>query len=226
MSQHGVASGTRCWNCHAERGPGHFCSGCGAIQSIPAGATYFDCLGLPLRLMIDPADLEARFHALSRRFHPDFYQRKSPRERAISLDNAAFLNQAYRTLRDPVLRADYLLRLEGNTRAAALSKPPQDLLVEVLAWQELLADFRQQAGADPELARRLAAERDALTTRMASLEGEIETIFRAWDAAEEGGRLETDRPKLLERLRAVLDERSYLRTVLEDVTEAVDSRKR
>jgi molecular chaperone HscB len=223
VSQHGVASGTSCWSCRAERGPGYFCAACGAIQPIPAEATYFDCLGLPLRLTLDPADLEARFHALSRRFHPDFYQRKSPRERAISLENAAFLNQAYRALRDPFLRADYLLRLERGAHDAAPPKPPPDLLLEVLELQELLTEFKQQGGGDPELQRRLVEERTALTARMESLGNELEAVFRDWDAAVTGGRLAAARPELLDRIRTRLDERSYLRTVLQDLTEALDA---
>jgi len=88
--------------------------------------------GLPRRLTIDQHKLEAKFYDLSRAFHPDFYQNKSDAEQTISLGNSAMLNTAYRTLRDPIERAEYLLDLEAGSVKEIRNSPPADLFEEIL----------------------------------------------------------------------------------------------
>src|SRR5262245_50195470 len=100
------------------------------IEPFPPGTDYFSALGLPRALRIDRTDLERRYHDLSRRFHPDFFQTASPRERRVSLENSALLNQAYRTLRDPISRTEYLVRLEGG-EAEIKAEAPQALFEEI-----------------------------------------------------------------------------------------------
>ena len=79
-----------------------------------SGSTdYFELLGLPTHLAIDTEDLQRRFYDLSRKFHPDKFARKSEAERQVSLDTSSLLNDAYRTLRDPVKRAEYVLKQQG-----------------------------------------------------------------------------------------------------------------
>src|ERR1700687_5750043 len=107
------ATSLMCWNCSAATGGEHFCPACGKIQPLPRGADYFAFCILPRKLMIDWADLEQRFHSLSWKLHPDNFVRASEDERQLSLDRSSQLNDAYRTLREPVARAEYLLGLAG-----------------------------------------------------------------------------------------------------------------
>ena len=100
-----------CWSCGDMRAA-HFCDSCGKLQ--PAAPTdYFSFFGLPQKLNIDTAALEQDFYKLSRKLHPDLYARAGSREQHWSLEKSSQLNDAYRTLRDPISRTEYLLRTEG-----------------------------------------------------------------------------------------------------------------
>ncbi len=100
-----------CWSCGDMRAA-HFCQACGRLQ--PASpADYFSFFALPRKLNLDPAALERDFYNLSRKLHPDLYVRATDKERAWSLEKSSQLNDAYRTLKDPIARTQYLLKLEG-----------------------------------------------------------------------------------------------------------------
>jgi molecular chaperone HscB len=103
-----------CWSCERAAGDGATCAGCGALLPPDAGADYFQVLGVPKRYALDFSDAEARFRELSRRFHPDKFAKADPRARRASLQRSVQLNEAWRTLKDPVRRAEYLLRLAGH----------------------------------------------------------------------------------------------------------------
>ena len=83
------------------------------FSRLPRGADYFAFFGLPRKLTIDLAELERRFHSLSWKLHPDNFVRATEDERQLSLERSSQLNDAYRTLRDPVSRVEYLLSLAG-----------------------------------------------------------------------------------------------------------------
>src|SRR6266852_5429168 len=100
-----------CWSCGTMRAA-HFCSSCGKVQP-PFPVDYFTFFGFPRKLNLDTAVLEKEFYALSRRLHPDVFGLADDRERAWSLEQSSMLNDAYRTLKDPIKRTEYLLRLEG-----------------------------------------------------------------------------------------------------------------
>src|SRR5512135_1529821 len=100
-----------CWSCGDMRAA-HFCDSCGKLQ--PAVPTdYFTFFGLPRKLNLDTAALEREFYKLSRKLHPDLYARSAGPEQHWSLEKSSQLNDAYRTLRDPITRTEYLLKLEG-----------------------------------------------------------------------------------------------------------------
>lgn len=212
-----------CWSCRHEVGSEPLCPACVKIQPLGRNSDYFTVMGLPRKLGLDPRVLEPVFHALSRRFHPDMYRMASGRERIIALENSAVLNQAYRTLRDPFERVEYLLRLElGREGAQASGNPPQELFEEILEIQELLGDFKL---ADPEerepLRPALEAKRDALRGEQSALSDRLTgELTRAWDALPEGAAEEQKRP-LLEEMRRILDARAYLRRVLASLDEAL-----
>src|SRR5919204_6705898 len=91
----------------------HFCPQCSKILPLGRRGDYFTFLGVPRKLNLDAPDLEQRFRSLSRQFHPDYFYNSSPAERRASLERSSYLNDAYRTLRDPIRRLEYLLQVEG-----------------------------------------------------------------------------------------------------------------
>jgi molecular chaperone HscB len=82
----------------------HFCPQCTKILTLGRQGDYFSFLGVPRKLNLDLADLEQRFRALSRQFHPDYFYNATPAERRASLERSSYLNDAYRTLRQPITR--------------------------------------------------------------------------------------------------------------------------
>lgn len=182
---------------------------------------YFETFGWERRLRLDVSVLQQRFYELSRRTHPDFHQAAPAAEQARILETSALLNAAYRTLRDPVARADYLVRLEEGrtTREGDTQKPqaPPALLLEMFEVQEALAEARTGALDDATRAT-LAAERDRLHTRFRDVEARVAgELADAWDAASP----ET-RPRVLAAIKEALATRAYLKTVLEDLSEVLD----
>src|SRR5437773_1552130 len=130
---------------------------------------HFEVFGLPRRLAIDTAELQRRFYELSRRYHPDFHQAAPPEEQARALEASARLNAAYRALRDPIARVEYLVRLEEgrDTKEGATVKPkaPPELLEEMFEIQEALAEAK--AGGLDEAGRAApVAQRDRVATRL------------------------------------------------------------
>src|ERR1700704_4094615 len=89
----------------------HFCPQCTKILSVGRHGDYFAFLGVPRKLNLDEGDLEQRFRMLSRQFHPDYFYNAPPAERRASLERSSYLNDAYRTLRDPIQRVEYLIQL-------------------------------------------------------------------------------------------------------------------
>ncbi len=102
-----------CWSCSIGHNDSTlFCPHCSKIQP-PPGGDYFSVFGLNPRLDLDLSELEHEFHRLSRKLHPDRFARALDNEKQWSLADTALLNDAYRTLRDPLRRTEYLLKLEG-----------------------------------------------------------------------------------------------------------------
>jgi molecular chaperone HscB len=144
-----------CWSCEKDAGDGVFCGACSAIQPAPSGRDHFAVLGAEPRFDVDEAALERSYKDQSRQVHPDRFARADARARRASLARSVQLNQAWKTLRDPVKRAEYLLSLrgievggeEGTSRPAAGGGQervpvPQDLLLEVLELREALMEAR------------------------------------------------------------------------------------
>jgi Fe-S protein assembly co-chaperone HscB len=183
---------------------------------------YFEVFGLPRKLGIDASELEARFHELSRRAHPDYHQTRTPAEQAQSLERSALINRAYRTLRDLASRVEYLVRLEEGreTREGAAVKPkaPTDLLEEVLEVQEALQEAKA-GGLTPAVRGRLKTERDRLLERRGQEEERLRALARQWDARAGGA--DGQAKGLLERMKEALAVRAYLTTVVEDLAEAI-----
>ena len=161
---------------------------------------FFSFLGLPRKLNLDVADLEQRYRALSRQFHPDFFYNASPAERRASLENTSYLNDAYRTLKNPVARIEYLLKLEGMTTTATAAPP--SLLEEVFALNEELDEIREArangASAD-DIRVRLERARKPIEEKRDAHEQDLKALSARWDAAGDRQVLESLRERILER---------------------------
>ena len=213
-----VPSMVQCRNCGAGAPHrAHFCPQCEHILSLSKHGDFFTFFGLPRRLTLDPADLEQRFRSLSRRFHPDFFYNAPPAQRRASLERSSYLNDAYRVLKQPVARVEYLLGLEGlapgkveagGAGEEGVTVPPA-LLEEVFALNEELDEIRErrESGADhAQLRARLDAARQPIDRKREAHEQQLQELSAAWDARHERSTLEALRDRLLER--------NYLRNLL------------
>ena len=217
-----------CWHCQSEVSGEYFCERCVKVQPVSKEADYFTCLGFPRRLTIDPQKLEAKFYELSRAFHPDFYQNKSETEQAISLSNAATLNTAYRTLRDPIQRAEYLLAIEAGAVKEIRTTPPADLFEEILELQETLEEYRasdQSSQTGQHLRSKLQSEQHTLEERKQEMETQLQQLFVEWDALQDRGEATSDaraqRDLLLKRMREILSNRTYVRNIVNDLVATI-----
>ncbi len=217
-----------CWHCQSEMTGEYFCDRCVKVQPVSKETDYFTCLGLPRRLLIDPSELEAKFYELSRAFHPDFYQNKSETEQAISLGNAATLNSAYRTLRDPIQRAEYLLDLEAGAAKTIRTSPPADLFEDILKLQDTLEEYREsdpRSEAGQGLQDQLRAEQKALEKRTRELEAQLRQLFTEWDALQDredaGSQAQAERDRILKRMREVLSNRTFVTNIVSDLATTI-----
>src|SRR5262252_1801069 len=144
-----------CYSCGAMRAA-HYCQECGKVQP-PAPVDYFSFFGLPQKLNLDTTQLERDFYALSRKLHPDINAKANTQEQEWSLEKTSQLNDAYRTLKDPISRTEYLLRLQGvhieeqsqaateearKTGSTKKQVVPPDLLEEVFELNMQLEELR------------------------------------------------------------------------------------
>jgi molecular chaperone HscB len=205
-----------CWHCSARTGLALVCGECEAPQPLAAGLDLFAVLGLRRKLVVDPADLERRYHEASRAVHPDRHQTAGERDRTFSLTASAAVNRAYRTLRDPVARGRYWLELHGSPLGERNNQVPSALAALVFETQEQLAELR--GASDPAAARRdIESTHADLDSRVRALVTELEARYAAWDSAG------AETPDALAELKRRLSEIAYLNTLLDDVDETLDS---
>jgi len=213
-----------CWSCGDMRAE-HFCEECGHVQ--PARPTdFFSFFGLPRKLELDESVLEREFYALSRKLHPDVYSRASVREQEWSLEKTSQLNDAFRTLKDPISRTKYLLGLEGihweeqskiateQARAAGGEKKqavPPELLEEAFELNMLLEEAK--AGVDDDLRGQLVEHETGLRERMQALHAELRAAWKDWDGGD---------ATATARMVSVLQRRTYLRNLLRDIQEVLN----
>jgi molecular chaperone HscB len=136
---------------------------------------HFELLGLPLAYRIDPARLESGYRDLQSQVHPDRYAAATEAERRVAMQWATRANEAYRTLRDPVDRARYLLSLKGfDTGEESNTAMPPDFLMQQMEWREAVGELRQ--GRDTAGLESLRGElRDEHTEMLRLLERAIDT---------------------------------------------------
>ena len=216
----------------------HFCQSCGKVQP-PVPVDYFSFFGLPRKLNIDVAVLEKDFYALSRKLHPDLNAATGSQEQEWSLEQSSMLNDAYRTLKDPIKRTQYLLHLEGveleeqsktateQARASGELKKqivPPDLLEEVFELNMHLEELRMNKKVgddDPALFEEIGKAKLSLEAKHEALLQELQTYWKSWDALIESGATE-ERVPVRDKMVDVLNRRNYIRNLVRDVNEAME----
>ncbi len=182
---------------------------------------YFEVFELPRKLQVDLDALQRRFYELSRLHHPDFHRMAGEDDQAAALERSALINRAYRALRDRLARVEYLIALEEGREpkegAGVKPKPPTDLLEEMLEVQEAL-EGAKRSGLDAQARERLARERQGLMERRAAGDAAIVDRFVEWDRAIDTS---GDLGPLLEWFKEALATRAYLRTVIDDLGDAL-----
>jgi len=207
----------------------HFCPQCTKILSLGRHGDYFAFLGLPRRLGVDAADLEKRFRDLSRQFHPDYFYNATPVERRASLERSSYLNDAYRTIKNPVSRIDYLLTVEGmgvaGPQEASKAVPPA-LLEEVFALNEELDEIRsmREGGAPAaEWKARLERARGPIDAKRDAHERQVRELSQRWDALADAGASDAERRDVLVALRECVLERNYINNLLAGIERELNS---
>jgi molecular chaperone HscB len=210
-----------CWNCHERTLGTHFCSSCGKVLRPPARSDYFETFGLPRKLCIAMSLLEQKFLQLSWKLHPDNFVNASDEEREISLEQSSEVNDAYRVLRDPLARIEYLLELEGERKEGEKKQQaPPELLEEVFELNESLDELRdaKDSGGDlSELKAKLQAAERGFLERLGEVDAQLESVAGQWDAAAGANGTGEARKKLMARMNELLNRRSYIRNLVTNV---------
>ncbi|MEY2413967.1 MAG: molecular chaperone HscB [Acidobacteriaceae bacterium] len=222
-----------CWSC-GEMRAAQFCSSCGKVQP-PAPVDYFTFFGLPRKLNVDSALLERHFYELSRKLHPDLNARADKREQEWTLQQSSHLNDAYRTLKDPVRRTEYLLRLEGveleeqsksateearKTGEIKKQVVPPDMLEEVFELNMQLEELRankKMGEDDRQLVKDLNAQKTALEAKYETLLEELRGYWDQWDSEA------VDHVKVRDQMVDLLNRRTYIRNLVRDVNEVLEN---
>jgi molecular chaperone HscB len=198
----------------------HFCPQCTKILTLGRQGDYFSYLGVPRKLNLDIADLDQKFRSLSRHFHPDYFYNATPTERRASLERSSYLNDAYRTLRQPIARIGYLLELEGlgtTTPGHASNEVPSALLEQVFALNEELdsvRDLRNAGVPAGEWRGRLERARQPIEAKREDHETHLQELSAKWDALLDAEANETERRAVLSDLRERMLERNYINNLL------------
>jgi molecular chaperone HscB len=210
-----------CWNCHERTIGTHFCPGCGKVLQVPEHSDYFFMLGLPRRLWLDMGMLEQKFLKLSWKLHPDNFVNATTEEREISLKRSSELNDAYRTLRDPVSRVEYLLAIEGTRKEGQTKQQaPPELLEEVFELNESLEELREAkaGGSDVgSLRQRLATAENNFEGKLKAVDGELQLAARKWDQTLDANADEDEKKRVMSQLNDLLNRRSYIRNLVVNV---------
>ena len=104
---------------------------------------HFELLGVPVKYAIDPARLESGYRDLQSQVHPDRFASATQAERRVAMQWATRANEAFRTLKDPIARARYLLQLKGyDTEEETNTAMPPDFLMQQMEWREAVAAAR------------------------------------------------------------------------------------
>ncbi len=177
---------------------------------------YFAIFGLPRKLWIEMSGLEQKFLQMSWKLHPDNFVNASEEERGLSLKRSSELNDAYRTLRDPVGRVEYLLEIEGARKEGEhKQQAPPELLEEVFELNESLDELREAKVSGGDLAAlksRLESAEEHFQQKLGDVDTQLQAAAREWDAALQADA--TTRKEIMAKLNDLLNRRSYIRNLV------------
>ena len=171
---------------------------------------FYEALDLAPSLALDSGDLQRRFYERSRQWHPDRFSRAGKEAQETALEKSAVLNDAFRTLRDPVTRAEYFLEENGIVAAKA---PPAELLEEVFELNLALEELRE--GDESARPRLVDAEKRFVEMR-AEIDARLGELFGAYDASSNA--------PLLSEIRRALDRRRYVSNLVSEVQKELANR--
>jgi molecular chaperone HscB len=187
----------------------------------PETVDYFAIFGLPRKLWIEMDGLEKKFLQLSWKLHPDNFVNATERERELSLEKSSQLNDAYRVLRDPVARVEYLLGIEGTRKEGEhKQQAPPELLEEVFELNESLDELREAKASGGDLAAqrtRLESAEKSFREKLSEVDLQLQDAAREWDTATDAGADNAARKKIMSRLNELLNRRSYIRNLVTNV---------
>ena|SRR5579859_285323 len=182
---------------------------------------HFSLFGLPRKLWLEMSALETKFLELSWKLHPDKFVNAPAEEQALSLKRSSELNDAYRVLRDPVARVEYLLEIEGMRKEGEhKQQAPPELLEEVFELNESLDELREakSSGSDVvALKARLESAENNFQQKLDEVDSQLQETGRQWDAAVDANAGDADRKGILVRLNELLNRRSYIRNLVTNV---------
>ncbi len=190
-------------------------------QATNEAPDYFSVFGLPRKLWIEMGELEQKFLQLSWKLHPDNFVNAPEEERELSLKRSSELNDAHRTLRDPVGRVEYLLGIEGARKEGdKKQQAPPELLEEVFELNESLDELREAKSAGGDLAAlksRLESAEKNFAEKLREVDGQLLGVAREWDAALDANADVSARKALMARMNEFLNRRSYIRNLVINV---------
>src|SRR4029077_15677291 len=192
-----------------------------APSTVRETGDHFLLFGLPRKLWIEMSALEKKFLQLSWRLHPDKFVNATAEEQELSLKRSSELNDAYRVLRDPVARVEYLLELEGMRKEGEhKQQAPPELLEEVFELNESLDELREAKASGGDLASlktRLQSAEENFQVKLGEVDARLQETARQWDAAIDADASDTDRKGIMARLNELLNRRSYIRNLVTNV---------
>jgi molecular chaperone HscB len=197
-----------------------------APSTAPEKLDHFALFDLPRKLWIEMAPLEQKFLQLSWKLHPDNFVNASAEEQEHSLKRSSEVNDAYRVLRDPVARVEYLLEIEGARKEGEhKQQAPPELLEEVFELNESLDELRdaKENGGDlATLKARLESAGKNFREKLVEVDQQLQVAAQQWDAALEANAGDNDRAAIKVRLNELLNRRSYIRNLVNNVQKELE----
>ena len=186
-----------CWSCGAERGDAVFCGSCGLIQPLSPKLDDFTALGLPRKMALERRRVDKAFREASKQVHPDRFPKTEPEQRKLALAHTEKVNEAYKRLKDPRTRGEYLLELAGEQVASETERTEDPaFLMTMLEKQEAV-----QFESDPDQLAEMKAD------TVARYDGLLTVVGRYFDHGEGD----------LAEVRAALAELRYLHRMLDQI---------
>lgn len=172
---------------------------------------YFSLFGIAPQLALDLPELQRQFYVLSRQYHPDRFARAAAGQQEYALQFTSMLNDAWRTLKDPNTRAEYLLQLSGLETGDSRANPvPPELLEEVFELNMALEEARD---GDKDAEKQVRQALEHFQQILQSLDMERDLLFSAYDSTQD--------PLQLQALRTLMNRRKYIANLVRDAQQAL-----